>query len=102
MAISLKPTLTLESTGGSTGVSEDASLSLSVTDTLTVTVQTSATESASYAYDLANDITTVNSTSKHYFLDAQDDGLYEVQFGDGILGKEIAKWKYYYIVWISN
>ena len=37
MAISLKPTLTLESTGGSAGVSEDASLSLSVTDTLTVT-----------------------------------------------------------------
>ena len=37
MAISLKPTLTLESTGGSTGVSEDASLSLSVDDTLTVT-----------------------------------------------------------------
>jgi len=60
------------------------------TDTLVVTVQTSATESASFAYDLANDITTVNSTSKHYFLDAQDDGLYEVQFGDGILGKEIA------------
>ena len=30
-------TLTLESTGGSSGVSEDASLSLSVTDTLTVT-----------------------------------------------------------------
>ena len=37
MAISLKPTLTLESTGGSAGVSEDASLSLSVNDTLTVT-----------------------------------------------------------------
>ena len=37
MAISLKPTLTLESTGGSTGVSEDSSLSLSVNDTLTVT-----------------------------------------------------------------
>ena len=31
MAIYIKPTLTLESTGGSTGVSEDASLSLSVT-----------------------------------------------------------------------
>jgi len=60
------------------------------TDTLTVTVQTSDTESASFAYELANDITTVNSTSKHYFLDAQDDGLFEVQFGDGILGKEIA------------
>ena len=33
----LTPTLTLESTGGITGVSEDATLSLSVTDTLTVT-----------------------------------------------------------------
>ena len=37
MAISLKPTLTLQSTSGTTGVSEDSSLSLSVTDTLTVT-----------------------------------------------------------------
>ena len=37
MAISLKPTLTLTSTSGSTGVSEDSSLALSVTDTLTVT-----------------------------------------------------------------
>ena len=37
MAISLKPTLTLVSTSGSTGVSEDASLALSVTDELTVT-----------------------------------------------------------------
>ena len=33
----LKPTLTLTSTSGSSGVSEDASLALSVTDTLTVT-----------------------------------------------------------------
>ena len=60
------------------------------TDTLTVTVQTSKTESASFAYDLANDITTVNSTSRHYFLDEVDEGLYEVQFGDGILGKEVS------------
>tara|TARA_R100000781_G_scaffold68770_1_gene43361 strand:- start:289 stop:693 length:405 start_codon:yes stop_codon:yes gene_type:complete len=33
----LKPTLTLESTSGSSGVSEDASLSLSIDKTLTVT-----------------------------------------------------------------
>tara|TARA_R100000664_G_C2675524_1_gene85740 strand:- start:71 stop:478 length:408 start_codon:yes stop_codon:yes gene_type:complete len=37
MAISLKPTLTLQSTSGSTGVSEDSTLSLSVAGTLTVT-----------------------------------------------------------------
>jgi hypothetical protein len=60
------------------------------TDTLTVTIQTSATESAAYEYQLANDITTVNSSSKHYFLDESDDGYYEVQFGDGILGKQLA------------
>ena len=34
---SLKPTLTLTSTAGTTGISEDASLVLSVTDDLTVT-----------------------------------------------------------------
>ena len=33
----LKPTLTLESTGGTSGVSEDSTLSLSVSDSLTVT-----------------------------------------------------------------
>tara|TARA_R110002012_G_scaffold297669_1_gene495710 strand:+ start:178 stop:585 length:408 start_codon:yes stop_codon:yes gene_type:complete len=37
MAISLKPTLTLTSTSGASGVSEDSSLALSVADTLTVT-----------------------------------------------------------------
>ena len=37
MAISLKPTLTLQSTSGSSGVSEDSTLSLSVNNTLTVT-----------------------------------------------------------------
>ena len=33
----LKPTLTLSSTAGSSGVSEDATLALSITDSLTVT-----------------------------------------------------------------
>ena len=37
MAIYIKPTLTLESTGGTTGVSEDSTLSLSAAGTLTVT-----------------------------------------------------------------
>ena len=37
MAISLKPTLTLTSTSGASGVSEDSSLALSVNTTLTVT-----------------------------------------------------------------
>ena len=36
MAISLKPTLTLTSTGGASGVSEDSSLALSVANTLEV------------------------------------------------------------------
>ena len=60
------------------------------TDQLTVTVQTSASDTESSVYTKANDITTINSTSKIYFLEEAEEGKYEVQFGDGILGKKLA------------
>jgi len=60
------------------------------TDTLTVTIQTSLTDTESFTYSTANDITTTNATSKVYFLNEDNDGKYEVQFGDGILGKTLA------------
>ena len=60
------------------------------TDTLTVTIQTSSTDTDTKTYSLANDITTVNNTSSVYFIDEIEDGKYEVQFGDGILGKQLA------------
>lgn len=60
------------------------------TDSLTVTIQTSTTDTETKVYALANDITTVNSISTIYFVDEKEDGKYEVQFGDGILGKKLA------------
>ena len=60
------------------------------TDTLSVVVQTSDTDTESYTYGLANDITTVNATSRIYFLTENEDGKYEVEFGDGVLGKNLS------------
>ena len=60
------------------------------TDSLTVVVQTSDTDTESYTYSIANDITTVNATSKIYFLTENEDGKYEIEFGDGVLGKNVA------------
>ena len=60
------------------------------TDQLTVTVQTSSSDTESSVYTKANDITTINSTSKIYFLEESEEGKYEVQFGNGVLGKQLA------------
>ena len=60
------------------------------TDQLTVTVQVSAADTDSTVHTKANDITTINSTSAIYFLEEAEAGKYEVQFGDGVLGKQLA------------
>ena len=60
------------------------------TDSLSVVIQTSDTDTDSSTYTLANDITTVNATSKIYFLTENEDGKYEIEFGDGVLGKNLA------------
>jgi len=58
--------------------------------TLAVSVQVSAVDTETVVYTEATDITTVNSISTVYFIDEIEDGKYEVQFGDGILGKKLA------------
>ena len=60
------------------------------TDSLSVVIQTSDVDTESATYTLANDITTVNATSKIYFLTENEDGKYEIEFGDGVLGKNLA------------
>jgi len=60
------------------------------TDQLTVTVQVSSSDTDSTVYTKANDITTINSTSTIYFLEEAEAGKYEIQFGDGVLGKQLA------------
>ena len=57
------------------------------TTTLTVTVQTSSTDTTTEVYNLAKDISTVTSTDKVYFLQENEDGRFEVYFGDNVIGK---------------
>ena len=59
------------------------------TSTLTVKLQISATNSNLHTYTAANDTTTVNSTANVYFLEEDEEGRYEVTFGDGIIGRAL-------------
>ena len=58
------------------------------TTSLKVSVQQSVSNTAVQVYNLADDITTINGNSAVYFLQENNDGAYEVQFGDNILGKK--------------
>lgn len=59
------------------------------TSTLQVAVQKSATNSDRSIYKLAEDATEVTSDSKVFYLEENFDGLYQVYFGDGIIGKRL-------------
>lgn len=58
------------------------------TTSLKVSIQQSVSNTAVQVYKLADDITTINGNSAVYFLQENNDGAYEVQFGDNILGKK--------------
>jgi hypothetical protein len=60
------------------------------TSTLRVTVQDTASSSASETYTkFDGDITGVVSTTKIYYLEQNSQGLYEIYFGDGVLGAKL-------------
>jgi hypothetical protein len=58
-------------------------------DTLTVRVQENANSDFFQVFTRSGALTEVTSLSKVYFIKEIDDGLYEISFGDGILGQEI-------------
>jgi hypothetical protein len=58
-----------------------------VTSTMTVRVQQSATNTEVQDYILATDISAVKNDTNVYFLQEGQDGLYEIYFGDNVLGK---------------
>ncbi len=60
------------------------------TSTLKVSVQNSSTDTTTAVYTLASGLTSLDSTSKAYFLQEGDDGKFEVYFGDGVVGKSLA------------
>jgi hypothetical protein len=56
------------------------------TDTLTVRVQENSGSAAYTSYTFADNIAEVGPNTRAYFLKEIDDGLFEVYFGDGIVG----------------
>ena len=59
------------------------------TTTLKVSVQNSSSDTTTNTYTKATGITSLDDTSKVYFLQESDDGKFEVYFGDGIVGKSL-------------
>lgn len=55
--------------------------------TLNVTVQDSVGSDITYVYTRAQTILEVDNLSRVYFIKEIEGGLYEIQFGDGVLGK---------------
>ena len=60
------------------------------TVTLTVKVQNSSSDTTLNTYTQATDITQVETNSKVYFLQEVESGLYEVYFGDGVVGAALS------------
>ena len=60
-----------------------------VTSELTVKVQASDTNTAQETFDAVVNVTEVTATSQVYFLEESRTGVYEVKFGDGVLGKKL-------------
>jgi hypothetical protein len=58
--------------------------------TLSVQVQESSTSDMYDTFTRAEDLTAVTDTTKVYFLKEIDDGLYEITFGDGVLGVPVS------------
>jgi hypothetical protein len=59
------------------------------TSTLQIAVQKSATNSDRSIFKLAQDATEVTSDSKVFYIEENVDGLYQIYFGDGIVGKRL-------------
>ena len=60
-----------------------------VTSELTVKIKASDTNSAVDTYSSSVNVTAVTSASKVYFLEEHRTGMFEVKFGDGVLGKKL-------------
>ena len=57
------------------------------TSTLKVQIQNSVSDTTTTTYTQASGITSLDDTSKVYFLQEGEDGKFEVYFGDGIIGQ---------------
>src|SRR6056300_1697 len=59
------------------------------TSTLKVKVQNSISDTTTTTYNLATGLTSLDNTSKVYFIQEVEDNKFEVYFGDGVIGKSL-------------
>ena len=59
-------------------------------DTISVQVQENSTSDIYDTYTISNNLTSVSEVTKVYFLKEIDDGLFEITFGDGVLGRALS------------
>ena len=59
------------------------------TSTLKVSIQNSASDTTTSTYTVATGITSLNQTSKVYFLQEMEDGKFEIYFGDDVIGNKL-------------
>ena len=60
------------------------------TSTITVTVQDSYTNTTTDVYTFTNDITSLDSTSKVYYLEESSSEKYQIYFGDNVTSKKLS------------
>ena len=74
------------------------------TSTLTITVQNSISDSTVYTYTDGNslDVTTITSTQRVYFIQEVEDQKYEIFFGDGAVGKQLADGNIIFIEYLAT
>jgi len=60
------------------------------TSTLKVQIQNSVSDTTTATWSKATGFTSLDNTSKVYFLQEGEDGKFEVYFGDGVVGKSLA------------
>jgi hypothetical protein len=58
------------------------------TDTISVVLQESDENTTQSTYTLATDLLDINSTSNVFFIEPDADDTYQIQFGDGVLGRK--------------
>ena len=59
------------------------------TSTLKVKVQNSISDTTTTTYNLSTGLTSLDNTSKVYFIQEVEDNKFEVYFGDGVIGKSL-------------
>ena len=60
------------------------------TTTLKVSVQNSSSDTTTTVYNLAEDISLVTGDQPSYFLQEVEDEVFQVYFGDGVIGQELS------------